>query len=60
MTVMMITVRGGTRVNFSSKLVKDSKNSSAGGQFRVVGVVEAAKVKIRPTRSDLGSAEADR
>ena len=60
MTVMMITVGGGTRVNFSSKLVKDSKNSCAGGQFWVVGVVEAAKVKIRPSRSDFGLAEADR
>ena len=42
----MIVVKAGTDVNFSSKLVKDSKNGTAGGQFWVVAVVEAAKVKI--------------
>ena len=44
--VMVITVGGGTDVIFSSKLVKDSKNGTAGGRFWVVAVVEAAKVKI--------------
>ena len=44
----MITVGGETNVNLTSKLVKDSKNDTAGGQFLVIGVVEAAKVKIRP------------
>ena len=57
---MMITVRGGTHVNFSSKLVKDSKNDTAGGQFGIVGIVEAVKVKIRLIGSDLDVAEADR
>ena len=43
---MMITVGSETNVYFSSKLAKDSKNGTAGGQFWVVAVVEAAKVKI--------------
>ena len=42
----MITVGGGTGINFSSKRAKDSKNGTAGGQFGVAGTVEAAKVKI--------------
>ena len=42
----MITVGGGTGINFSSKRAKDSKNGTAGGQFGVAGTVEAAKVNI--------------
>ena len=46
----MITVGGGTGINFSSKRAKDSKNGTAGGQFGVAGTVEAAKVKKYPVR----------
>ena len=50
----MITVGGGTGINFSSKRAKDSKNGTAGGQFGVAGTVEAAKVKIYPSRVVFG------
>ena len=50
----MITVGGGTGINFSSKRAKDSKNGTAGGQFGVAGTVEAAKVKIYPVRVVFG------
>ena len=50
----MITVGGGTGINFSSKRAKDSKNGTAGGQFGVAGTVEAAKVKKYPVRVVFG------
>ena len=57
---MIITVGGGTGINYSSKRAKDFKNDTASGRFGVVGTVWDVKVKKYPHRVVFGLAEADR
>ena len=56
---MNLTTRNRGNTVFRSKLIRESKNSTANGQFSRVWPVEPLKAKNVPYRTDFGLAEGE-